>query len=823
MKSEEGAEIGRGTRKGTETYTVSVFGGTTAVRSYSLTDRRTYRDGSLHEAVANDAQDSDAAEDGIPASWISSARASVTAEDSDTEGTGTDSATDGTDSAADPTDSEDDSGNLVTSNTGLTVTVTETMITLDDGSPAVQKSVSMSWYASFSWGIAGSYSLDETEIDELASASSASDSSSSGADSGSSGSSDDSSGDSSTDGSTAPEIPDGMTIDSSGSYELFASGSIGGHFTVTTTTPTDATVKAPAAEISFGFAVTATAGGSSDSSLTVEMNVSSGDETDNTDEYEKVDISESTSASGMVGFSFWLAGPGDDSEDSGDTSAATASDAGADIDGTSVPATDTERPFAGEKTAEKLLEENDAGIQFSLNTVSSYKSESEHAISERNRERYSESTHFWSQSSSSGSESSNSDTHAVISFGTEEMLVDVGSTGSSSTQQTSGGYQWTNDLGMDPEAEAAQYGETAYSNSSEASHDFRFVLGGDDDVENKSEFSFDIDISASDTWHSTSYGTVEELYRLEEVYRDFSDDVEEQMIADGEEVPEKTYHKTEAHFGIIAEQSTQVPGAGDSGDARSLDDILDEYRDRQTQVARLEALLAETTDPEMRAYLSDVIETQQNILNTLHEEAIAAGATAEQLATIDSESGTAAAADPIELTEGDFGSSPTITAVTSFFDGVVDTFMDGRAFDSFLGATNQMTDVMTFGLFDFTGYGSFFGNEAAFEDGTVIGTWWARANVVAITFGRWAPPPGGAGSIMTHWGPAGMTAFRSGDWVMRGSPNLLRYLLSGVAEPGRHFAWPWNFITGRAAAGTLAAPPGWEAFKMLLGQRIYLP
>ena len=67
-----------------------------------------------------------------------------------------------------------------------------------------------------------------------------------------------------------------------------------------------------------------------------------------------------------------------------------------------------------------------------------------------------------------------------------------------------------------------------------------------------------------------------------------------------------------------------------------------------------------------------------------------------------------------------------------------------------------------------------------------------------------------------------MTAVRSG-WVMRGAPNTMRYLLSGVSQPGRHFAWPWNFIVGRAAPGALRAPPGWEAFKWILGQRIFLP
>ncbi len=152
------------------------------------------------------------------------------------------------------------------------------------------------------------------------------------------------------------------------------------------------------------------------------------------------------------------------------------------------------------------------------------------------------------------------------------------------------------------------------------------------------------------------------------------------------------------------------------------------------------------------------------------------------------------------------------SSIGSFPGHVGQTFADGSAWDSLQGATTQMVDVMTFGLTDFSEWWEpLYGHDTAHQQGTYVGTAWGYANWMAITLGRWAPPPTGAGTAMTQWGPASMTAIRSG-WVMRGAPNTMRYLLSGVSQPGRHFAWP----------GALRAPPGWEAFKWILGQRIFL-
>jgi hypothetical protein len=155
---------------------------------------------------------------------------------------------------------------------------------------------------------------------------------------------------------------------------------------------------------------------------------------------------------------------------------------------------------------------------------------------------------------------------------------------------------------------------------------------------------------------------------------------------------------------------------------------------------------------------------------------------------------------------------------------ISDTFSDGRAWDSFQGAFTQMTDVMLLGATDLSAWlPPLYGHATAHYEGTDVGTVWGVVNWTAILFAPWAAVPEGTGVVVTHWGPSGMAGLRVGDWVMRGPANTMRYLLSGVAQPGRHFAWPWNFIMQRVEQSALAMPPSWEAFKWYLGQAIFLP
>ena len=91
------------------------------------------------------------------------------------------------------------------------------------------------------------------------------------------------------------------------------------------------------------------------------------------------------------------------------------------------------------------------------------------------------------------------------------------------------------------------------------------------------------------------------------------------------------------------------PNTNDAPTQPTLESILNEYRDRATNIARWQAQLQTTTDPGMRDYLQGLINSEQSILSTIATNAINAGATQEQLNQISTEAQAAAAGNPIEL------------------------------------------------------------------------------------------------------------------------------------------------------------------------------
>jgi hypothetical protein len=91
------------------------------------------------------------------------------------------------------------------------------------------------------------------------------------------------------------------------------------------------------------------------------------------------------------------------------------------------------------------------------------------------------------------------------------------------------------------------------------------------------------------------------------------------------------------------------PNTNDAPTQPTLESILNEYRDRATNIARWQAQLQTTTDPGMRDYLQGLINSEQSILSTIATNAINAGATQEQLNQINQEAQAAAAGNPIEL------------------------------------------------------------------------------------------------------------------------------------------------------------------------------
>jgi len=86
--------------------------------------------------------------------------------------------------------------------------------------------------------------------------------------------------------------------------------------------------------------------------------------------------------------------------------------------------------------------------------------------------------------------------------------------------------------------------------------------------------------------------------------------------------------------------------------ARSTESILEEYRARSEQAARLKATIADPdTDPAMIDYFQDLLDDENNILADLTTEATAAGIPQSELNQIDAEATGTAVNDPISISK----------------------------------------------------------------------------------------------------------------------------------------------------------------------------
>ena len=78
----------------------------------------------------------------------------------------------------------------------------------------------------------------------------------------------------------------------------------------------------------------------------------------------------------------------------------------------------------------------------------------------------------------------------------------------------------------------------------------------------------------------------------------------------------------------------------------------------------------------------------------------------------------------------------------------------------------------------------------------------------------------GSSQVVTHWGPAGVTELRSGDWVMTGGASFRNLVMAG-AKTSRQ-GWQAS-ITTTVPKASLRYPSGREWWKGLIGQRVYKP
>lgn len=607
---------------GNETYSITVINGTTTIESWSKTSSYRLAEGTIPDEEIPDDDDPFA----VPHSWVESSTTPVDTKSTPVDAeAGEENESDG--EAADEAGIEtSESGSFTSYNTGIQTTITTTEITLDDGTVALQRTFSVSWYAGFSYrdgGTLGHDVLDEENND---------------------GGSDSSA--------------DDATVTISGSYTIYVSASIGGHFTVTTVSIKDTGAALPdEGSTSAGFALSAQAGGTLDFTTTVEVDESSGDASAGTDEKNFVSLKDTQKTAGRVGLSFWAAGStADDEESPADDSAPenqNPEDGNAD-DG----------PKVGQQSAEEFLEENTSGIQFNFEVSGSSGTSKDHTIDIKTRTDTSVTT-------IQKSDVSSNDNNASFGFaaGTEDISLSLGAGGSTSanvsfhyeTESWEDNGENTSD-GVDDET-LTVFEREDYSKVIDSSWSFEFSLGTDDGFVNENESSYFVSVASTldlgDIFNGEKAG-----YKTTKVYVDYSDDVEttpdDQPLPDRENTITETFYSPDGTFvevqdlGAPTGASGAPDSANDNGD-QSPQELLDSYQSATQQLLHLQAMLNNETDPERQEWLQGLIAAQQQHVNNIAAQATAAGVTASQLSTAAQNAADNVAAnppDPIEPWEG---------------------------------------------------------------------------------------------------------------------------------------------------------------------------
>lgn len=614
-------------RTGTETYSITVINGTTTVETHSITSSIRLAEGTIPgEEAGEDGDDSYA----IPDSWVTESSAPVArSSDSDSaDGDSGDGSSSDSSSTDDTPDTASESGSFTSYNTGLTTTTTTTQIVLDDGTAAIQQTITMSWYAGFTWRTGGDIGNDLLGDD------------------------------------ASIDVPEGTTVDVSGSFKVFASASIGGHFSVTTVRAvSDNPILADEGFISAGFAVTAMAGGSMTFTTEIGRDESSGSVADGTDTIDFAKLKDTQSSAGRVGVSFWIAGSTADDEASTSDDSESQSES---IQDSVQPDTD-DAPKVGQQSAEEMLSENKSGVQLNFEIEGSSGSSKDHTIESKIRHDEYDTETF------SHTDISSSDNNMSFAFaaGTEEISISVGAGGSSSTNivtsyenRSTGNNGENTSEGVDDET-LIVFDKDDYTRVTSSEWSFLFSLGTGEGFQLENTSSFDVSVSSvqdqGDIFNGDKAG-----YRWEHTYIDYSEDKEPED-PDGP-LPERKNLKTAVFYDStgISEAETPINGklSGLDG-APSYDDgtktpeqILADYRAHREQQLRLEALLAITDDPEMQRMLRDQIVMQERILSDITAAASTAGITTGQLTDIDNAAQAAVDEDPPgPLQEWDGGES----------------------------------------------------------------------------------------------------------------------------------------------------------------------
>ncbi len=511
--------------QGTETYSITVINGTTTITSYSISESFSFGAG-----------------DAIPAEWIGAATASVNDQPDELQvqpadggpvvygAPQADSATEAESSATDsgatstivaPTAepaAEKPKRGFTTSSTMDTVVI-ETKVTLDDGQPGIQRVMTISFSASFSWHDGDTIDLTappkttKTETRSESSGANGSDPVTF-------------SGDSAADPVISSSAPTTTTpastpdIEHTYTYNAFASGSIAGSFSVTTVYPEASGLLGMLtgqSSTTFGFGMSAMAGGSSTRKFTMKESSASGDAASETDEHLEVDILDETSSSNFTGFSFSIGNASSSAATTADSgsmtttggttdssSTATASDSAANSAITAsnlqpqdgdVIVTPTSKPKAGQQSAADSVANGVSGFQIGFDTNSSSSSTKDFQYSELTRQLNSD---YWGEGHSKVTfndfQHSESDSNISIGFGGDSTHFEISRSHSSETNLLLQSDDYSLGRYMTEDDYMVMRDQVFYKEVGDSSSEFRIAFGDVQDagLVNESDSSLSI-------------------------------------------------------------------------------------------------------------------------------------------------------------------------------------------------------------------------------------------------------------------------------------------------------------------------------------------
>lgn len=649
-------------------YTVTVIDANTTIRTWTFTRSVTYARGKMSSDDVLPSPDIAVEPWTVPESWITDAATPVNGAGSGTGGSGFGPGGTLISDPQSPSGSDGDfEGVRFSATSTVNVTITDTRITMPDGSAGLRKTLSLTWSASVNLGFAGEYSINESDVAN----------------------------------SMLPDeepLPAGMTIDVGGKYKVWLKASVNGELNVSATVPEGGllSVLSPEFDASFRLGASGAVGGDFKNHEKINLETSTGNEAEETDEYILINIDNSSSGSGIAGCEFWVAISTDDpspTSDDGSTSVPTGATPDivpgyvASPTGATQPALTTTvaaNRRTGTNPASTLTAERASGVQFSMEISGSFESNNNETSGEKARKQHEFTEGRYAETyedKTSDVSISSGNLHFIASLGTEsrELGFSINFTSTDTVTEKS-----VLTAVMSPGDVSITDYEVIYSTSRN--------LGEFNDT---SKFSFGVALGAdqtgdeSDALHIESstkgFGTSDawKIARVEN-YLGFTGDtyfwVEREYLREEWDVtddlggpPAGEVGTAELLYSEVGVQTLPTPPAvvmrPINGNGANLEELLSEYRNRQIQLARLQARLDLISDPAMQTYLQGLIATEQSILADIAAEALAAGATPEQLVQITAEAQAAAAEDPIDLQDWDGGESVVSAGLQGGFWG----------------------------------------------------------------------------------------------------------------------------------------------------------